>query len=82
MFKTRLFLAKRKFISCYNMGFTFSIDYGRKYVIFIELRMKGGPTVYIKGKINPVICIILEVENVEMVYMKYIPKILIRKIYI
>jgi hypothetical protein len=32
------------------MGFTFSIDYGRKYVIFIELRMKGGHTVHIKGK--------------------------------
>ena len=55
------------------MGFTFSIDYGRKYVIFIDLRMKG--------EITPVICIILEVENVEMVYMKYIPKIVIRKIY-
>ena len=56
------------------MGFTFSIDYGRKYVIFIDLRMKG--------EITPVICIILEVENVEMVYMKYIPNIVIRKIYI
>jgi hypothetical protein len=32
------------------MGFTFSIDYGRKYVIFIDLRIKGGPTVHIKGK--------------------------------
>jgi hypothetical protein len=32
------------------MEFTFAIDYGRKYVIFIDLRMKGEPTVYIKGK--------------------------------
>jgi hypothetical protein len=32
------------------MGFTFSIDYGRKYVIFIDLRMKEGPTVHIIGK--------------------------------
>jgi hypothetical protein len=32
------------------MGFTFSIDYGRKYVILIDLGMKGGPTVHIKGK--------------------------------
>jgi hypothetical protein len=51
LFKTRFFfLAKRKFTSCYNMRFTFSIDYGRKYVIFIDLRMKGGPTLHIKGK--------------------------------
>jgi hypothetical protein len=32
------------------MGFTFSIDNGRKYVIFLELRMKGDPTVHIEGK--------------------------------
>ena len=60
------------------MGFTFSIDYGRKYVIFIDLRMKGGAYCPHKGEITPVICIILEVENVEMVYMKYIQKIVIR----
>jgi hypothetical protein len=45
-----IFLAKRKFTSCYNMAFKFSIDYGRKHVIFIDLRMKGSPIVQIKGK--------------------------------
>jgi len=32
------------------MAFKFSIAYGGKYVVFIDLRMKGGPIVHIKGK--------------------------------
>jgi hypothetical protein len=31
------------------MGFTFSIDYERKYVIFIDLRMKGALLSTLRG---------------------------------